>query len=144
MTEEKGDKIEQRFSSLEREVNTLGDFESKNKNLKEDILAIEDRIGQEAAKREVPATQQAMIDKFTKDIRQSDSRLRDYLNGEIGSSNDINARLNKELEETTFSLGLKHAKGVKAWEDDRDKQLSEINYQLADIREAIETEAVEK
>lgn len=125
-------------------MNGLGDFENKNKNLKDDILAIEDRIGQEAAKREVGRAQQAIIDKFTKDIRQSDSRLREFLNAEIGSSNDINSRLNKELEETTFALGLKHAKGVKAWEDDRDKQVSEVNYLLADIREAIETEAVEK
>lgn len=144
MTQDKVDKIEQRFAMLEREVNGLGDFENKNKNLKEDILGIEDKIGQEAAKREVVSGEQAIIDKFTKDIRQSESRLKEFLNAEIGSSNDINSRLNKELEETTFSLGLKHAKGVKAWEDDRDKQVSEVNYALADIREAIETEAVEK
>jgi hypothetical protein len=43
-----------------------------------------------------------------------------------------------------FTLSLNHTKVVKISEDDRDKQLNEIKYVLDDIRENIETEAVEK
>lgn len=93
---------------------------------------------------------QAIIDKFAKDIRQSESRMKDLLNAEISvrftdeASNEINSRLNKELEDHMFTLSLNHTKVVKISEDDRDKQLNEIKYVLDDIRESIETEAVEK
>jgi hypothetical protein len=77
--------------------------------------------------------------------------MKDLLNAEISVayiltqvSNEINSRLNKELEDHMFTLSLNHTKVVKIAEDDRDKQLNEINYVLADIRENIETEAVEK
>jgi hypothetical protein len=43
-----------------------------------------------------------------------------------------------------FTLSLNHTKVVKISEDDRDKQINEIKYVLDDIRECIETEAVEK
>lgn len=87
---------------------------------------------------------QRIVAGFTKDLRQSEEKLKDLLNSEIIHSNEINTRLNRELQETSFSLELKHAKGVKSWEDERDKQINEISYVLADIRESIETEAVEK
>lgn len=94
---------------------------------------------------------QAIIDKFAKDIRSCESRMKDLLNAEISvslfltqASNEINSRLNKELEDHMFTLSLNHTKVVKISEDDRDKQLNEINYVLADIRENIENEAVEK
>ena len=41
-------------------------------------------------------------------------------------------------------MSVNHSKVVKICEEDREKQVSDINYSLADIRETIETEAVEK
>ncbi len=85
-----------------------------------------------------------MIDKFAKDIRSSEARLKDLLNLEIAASNDINTKLNRELEEHVYSMSLNHTKVVKVAEEEHEKQLSDVNYLLADIRENIETEAVEK
>lgn len=41
-------------------------------------------------------------------------------------------------------MGANHLNVVKVAEDEREKQLAEMNYLLGDIRESIETEAVEK
>ena len=79
--------------------------------------------------------------------------MKDTLNIEISvstflsppqSSNEINGKMNKELEDHMFAVSLNHTKVVKFNEEDRDKQVAEINYALADVRENIETEAVEK
>lgn len=70
--------------------------------------------------------------------------MKDLLNMEIAVSNDVNTKLNKELEEHAYSMNLNHSKVVKLAEEEKDKQVSDINYLLADIRETIETEAVEK
>jgi hypothetical protein len=135
---DKVEKIEHRFALLEKDLTSLSEFENKNRTQKDDISGLQDRVTQESSRRG------AIIDKFAKDIRQSESRMKELLNSEISVSNDINSRLNKELEDHLFTTGLNHTKVVKITEDDRDRQLNEINYVLADIRENIETEAVEK
>lgn len=66
------------------------------------------------------------------------------LNIEIVASNDVNSKLNKELDDHLFTVSVNHTKVIKICEEDREKQVSDINYSLADIRETIETEAVEK
>lgn len=85
-----------------------------------------------------------IVEKFTQDIRNWENRVKEMLNLEIVSSNDVNSKLNKELDDHLFTVSVNHSKVVKICEEDREKQVSDINYSLADIRETIETEAVEK
>lgn len=85
-----------------------------------------------------------IVEKFTQDIRNWENRVKEMLNLEIVASNDVNSKLNKELDDHLFTVSVNHSKVVKICEEDREKQVSDINYSLADIRETIETEAVEK
>ena len=85
-----------------------------------------------------------IVEKFTQDIRNWENRVKEMLNLEIVSSNDVNSKLSKELDDHLFTVSVNHSKVVKICEEDREKQVSDINYSLADIRETIETEAVEK
>lgn len=119
-------------------MGALSEYEVKNRQQKDEIAGMQEKIAGESAKRGV------IIDKFAKDIRASESRMKELLNSEINGSNEINSRLNKELEDHMFTMGLNHTKVVKVAEDERDRQINEVNYLLADIRENIEAEAVEK
>ena len=84
------------------------------------------------------------MEKFTQDVRNWENRVKEMLNIEIVASNDVNSKLNKELDDHLFTVSVNHTKVIKICEEDREKQVSDINYSLADIRETIETEAVEK
>lgn len=50
----------------------------------------------------------------------------------------------KELDDQVYSIGLQHSKQVKTVAEDFAKHVNEVHYTLADIKELIETEAVEK
>lgn len=51
--QDKADRIDTKFSALEKELSTLNEFESKNRVQKDDIGNLQEEINQESLKRGV-------------------------------------------------------------------------------------------